>query len=598
MRLHAFARALPLAAVLLLSAYAALIRLDALVEKYGTVDHPRWAAVLTTGVAPLGRRLRPFATGWSRVPQPYEGGDPINYLRYAREMQSFYQAHVREPVFLALTRACLWLLDDQDIALSFASALGSVLLVAGTWLVAASFLSRPSALAVALLMAVEYDVVTWSVDGWRDDTFAATVLWVTWACLRVRRDPSTRNMLLLGVLAGISCLTRITALSFVVPALVWLVLDARRAERPRRARGTAIAAAAATVLVAPYLVSCAIATGDPFLSINYHTVYYRAGEGLPTAGDVSAAAYIGGKFTRHPVATLDTGLNGIFVQPFVTKWNGLPPPVGRLRPLVMIAGAVGLLLLPFTPAGRLLLVVLFTSLLPYAFTWNVGGGDAWRFTMHAYPFYAIACFHAIDRVIAAARTIWRSHRAMPGRPPGATVLAGAAVAACVVALACAFVLLPWFVVREALAHREDVSIETGRRDWMFYRTGWSAPHDDGVIVRVSRADRSLVRLPLPRGSAYEIVLRLDPLVPEVQQRLAVLFNRELVARFRLAWDPARMGTYRFRVQPAQIRAWSNELAVVPETLVPAASAGPRFGWLEPDERVGVRLWYVRILPVE
>ena len=598
MRLHAFARALPLAAVLLLSAYAALIRLDALVEKYGTVDHPRWAAVLTTGVAPLGRRLRPFATGWSRVPQPYEGGDPINYLRYAREMQSFYQAHVREPVFLALTRACLWLLDDQDIALSFASALGSVLLVAGTWLVAASFLSRPSALAVALLMAVEYDVVTWSVDGWRDDTFAATVLWVTWACLRVRRDPSTRNMLLLGVLAGISCLTRITALSFVVPALVWLVLDARRAERPRRARGTAIAAAAATVLVAPYLVSCAIATGDPFLSINYHTVYYRAGEGLPTAGDVSAAAYIGGKFTRHPVATLDTGLNGIFVQPFVTKWNGLPPPVGRLRPLVMIAGAVGLLLLPFTPAGRLLLVVLFTSLLPYAFTWNVGGGDAWRFTMHAYPFYAIACFHAIDRAIAAARTIWRSPRAMPGRPPAATVLAGAAVAACVVALACAFVLLPWFVVREALAHREDVSIETGRRDWMFYRTGWSAPHDDGVIVRVSRADRSLVRLPLPRGSAYEIVLRLDPLVPEVQQRLAVLFNRELVARFRLAWDPARMGTYRFRVQPAQIRAWSNELAVVPETLVPAASAGPRFGWLEPDERVGVRLWYVRILPVE
>src|SRR6185312_15190609 len=50
----------------------------------------------------------------------------------------------------------------------------------------------------------------------------------------------------------------------------------------------------------------------------------------------------------------------------------------------------GLLALPFSRDGRLLLVILLGSLLPYAFTWNVGDGGAWRFTMHAYPLYVAA----------------------------------------------------------------------------------------------------------------------------------------------------------------------------------------------------------------
>lgn len=623
MRLHGLARALAAAAAVLIVAYAALIRMDALVEKYGDVDRPAWAAALTTHVGPLGERLRPFAAGWRRVPQPYAGGDPINYLRYAREMQSFYQAHVREPVFLALTRGFLWLLDDQDIAVSFASACGSLLAVIGTWLVAASILSRPSALAATFVLAIEYDVVTWSVDGWRDDTFTATVLWVAWAGLRMQRNPSAGNAVVLGVLAGVSCLTRITALSFVVPALAWLAIEGRWHARSQQWRGSLGASAVAAIVIAPYLVSCAVATGDPLLAINYHTVYYRAGEGQSAAGDVSAAEYIGGKFTRRPIATLDTGLIGVLVQPFVTKWNGLLPPLGDVRWIFMAGAAAGLVLFAALPMlgsraaaggagsgdpalqarsenpdprhGPLLLIVLFGSLLPYAFTWNIAGGDAWRFTMHAYPFYMIAFFYAADRAVSGVRRIWRTG-ARPSRPRPRTIKVAAAVALVLLSLACMVAVLPWFVVRETLAHREDVSIEAGWRDWAFFGGGWTAPHDDGVVVRVARADRALVRLPLPRGPAYEIALRLDPLVPAVQHRVAVLFNRQLVARFQLTWDPARVGTYRFHLDADRVRAWSNELAIVSETRVPAASAGPRFGWLDPDARVGVRLWYVRVLP--
>src|SRR5262245_61885264 len=97
-------------------AFGALLRFDVLVQRYGTLDHPLWAKVLTQDVVPVASRLHPSRFRWYRVDQPYLGGDPINYIQYARDMRSFYQAHVREPIFLALTRAYLWLLADQDVA--------------------------------------------------------------------------------------------------------------------------------------------------------------------------------------------------------------------------------------------------------------------------------------------------------------------------------------------------------------------------------------------------------------------------------------------------------------------------------------------------
>ena len=44
-----------------------------------------------------------------------------------------------------------------------------------------------------------------------------------------------------------------------------------------------------TALVAPYLINCARAFGDPLYSINYHTKFYRARENGDPSGDVSAA---------------------------------------------------------------------------------------------------------------------------------------------------------------------------------------------------------------------------------------------------------------------------------------------------------------------
>src|SRR3954469_867954 len=79
-----------LAAALLITAFAALLRLDAFTGKYGELDHPAWARAATHDLAPLARPFRPHLITWQRFAVPYVGGDPISYLRYAREMTSFY----------------------------------------------------------------------------------------------------------------------------------------------------------------------------------------------------------------------------------------------------------------------------------------------------------------------------------------------------------------------------------------------------------------------------------------------------------------------------------------------------------------------------
>jgi hypothetical protein len=76
----------------------------------------------------------------------------------------------------------------------------------------------------------------------------------------------------------------------------------------------------------------------------------------------------------------------------------------------------------------------------------------------------------------------------------------------------------------------------------------------------------------------------------------VLFNRHFVAALRLSWNPERVGSYRVPIQAHMVRTGSNELTIIPDTLVTASSAGPRFAWLDPSDRLGVRLWYVRVLP--
>ena len=575
----------PLAAAVLITCYGALLRLDAFTQKYGTFDHPAWARVMTRDVAPTARHLRPAGIGFGVERNPYVGGDPISYLQYGREMTSFYQPHVREPMFLAATRVSLWALDGQDAAVSLASAAGSLLAIFATYLLGAAVVSRGAGLAAAALMAIEYENITWAVDGWRDDFFTGACVLALWALVRLLDRPSFPNALLAGFACGAACLTRITALSFVLPGLVYVALAGRDAWRQRVER-TAVAAIVLTAVVAPFLVSCAIATGDPFFSINYHTAYYRFAEGVPNETRMSAATYVREKFASHPIATIDVGTTGLLVRPFQFKWFGFDQWSWIIGALLWPASVAGLATWIFSPRGRLLLLALLASLLPYAFTWNVGGGGQWRFTMHGYPIYIVAAVQAYW--LLCSRAWWPSAR-MVARRAFVVATLGAAAAA-------VYVSLPWFVALEATGKGEAVTILAGERDRAFYRSGWSPVHVDGAVsARVSERAQAEVHFPLPRKRAYTVVLRLDPVIPDLQQRMTVLFNRQLIGTLRLSFSPDRVGSYTVSLPAAWVRAGENEIRVVPEPMVAAGSAGPRFAWLNPAKQVGVRFWYLRIL---
>lgn len=588
---------LAVAAALLITAYGGLLRLDAFVGKYGTLDRPSWARVMTHDVAPLVRHVRPAQVAWGPVARPYVGGDPINYLAFGREMRSFYQAHVREPVFLAFTRIALWSLDGQDAAVSLASAAGSMVAIFATFLLGAVVISPAGGLVCALILAIEYEAIIWAVDGWRDDTFMAFTVLAAWALVRLRTRATAGNAVLAGVLGAAVCLTRITAVSFVLPALIWIVVDGTRPQRLARARMAGAAFLVMAVLVAPYLINCAIVTGDPLVAINHHTSYYRFADGLPSEEPMSVGDYLHIKFSRRPVETVDTGFVGLFVQPFVTKGNGLDIWVEHLGAALRLASIAGLSAWLFTGTGRLLLIVVLTSLLPYAFTWNLGGGGEWRFTMHVYSFYIVAAVYAAAFAVRVALAAVRD-RSVPSRRSAVPVIRRAvALLAIGTAGAALYYALPWLVVREAIASGASTSVETGARDAIFYGDGWTPPHTEGnVTVRVSLADRATVWFPLPERRAYDLTLRLDPVLPAPDQRVTVLLNQQLVARLRLTWEPGRVGTYRIPLPESAVNAGRNELTLVPEFSVTAAEAGPSFAWIDPNARIAVRLWYVRVLP--
>ena len=98
---------------------------------------------------------------------------------------------------------------------------------------------------------------------------------------------------------------------------------AARHERGTYRRELAIAVGVMTVIVAPFLINCAVATGDPFYAINNHTDFYLKREGVPDPRPISAVAYSLDKFESRPIAATDNAVRGVFVYPFSNKWVGL-----------------------------------------------------------------------------------------------------------------------------------------------------------------------------------------------------------------------------------------------------------------------------------
>ena len=592
---------MPLVAAIVITLFGALLRMDALTVRYGWLEHPKWAMQLEQSLFPISRSLRPAAVPWQRVDRPYIGGDPIGYLYFARHWRHFYQAHVREPVFLAMVHFMLWVMHDSDIAVSYASLIGGTLAIFATFLLGRAAHSNAAGLIAAAALAIELDAVIWAADGWRDDTFMLFVALAGWGYIRLLQEPFWRRGLASGVIGAAACLTRITSLSFVIPALVWI--GARRVPSESRrfpaARGAIISAAVTAALIAPFLINCWIELGDPFFAINHHTRYYRGHEGLPLDTSVGALDYVAHKLQDRPVATIDTAGVGLFVFPFTNKWTGFRAWSTNLAWILKWFAVIGLILAALTREGRLLWVILITSLIPYSVTWSIGGGAEWRFTQHAYPFYLVAAGAAIATVSQAIwrlitrRVDWR--RLRPVRMKPAFALAGA------IAIGWSlYAILPLFVLREALVAGETVSVGVSDRDYLFFRNGWSEAVGSGnVMVRVATADRVSMRIPLPLPVDHTLTLRMDGpglADPAFQPRVTIFLDKQTIGQVRFNDDPSRVGAYRMRIPHELAGKLYGRLDLIASHTVRADQSGPRFAWLPGATPVAFYLWYVRLEP--
>ena len=218
---------------------------------------------------------------------------------------------------------------------------------------------------------------------------------------RLQAVPTFTSALWVGMAGGAACLTRITSFSFLIPALLYLCLGGERATLTARRRGAALALLVALVLVVPYLATCAMAFGDPLLAINTHTGFYRSRAGLSAEASMSWGPYLATSF--GPLELVRNLAVGLTTYPFLNKWLPYALWLPGLAPVLRLLSLAGLVLFVRQSQGRLLLVVLFGALLPFAFTWNVTGGREWRLTLVAYPFYLLAAAHAAERAVAFVR---------------------------------------------------------------------------------------------------------------------------------------------------------------------------------------------------
>lgn len=585
----------------LVLAYAALVRLDCLVRGYGPFDHPGWLVTLERSVGALNA-LVPAGWDWEKIDPPYVGGDPINYLKFAREMRHFYQGHVREPVFLAMTRVFLFLTGDQDVAVSFASLAFSVLCVLAAYLLGSAAGSRWIGLLAALALAIEHEVVTWAPDGWRDEGFTAFVVLSAWAFVRLQRLWTWPAALVAGVVGAAACLTRVSSLTFLLPGLLWLTWPRERAVWRAHAARVGLAAAVMAVLVAPYLVNTYRLTGDPFFAVNYHTGFYQHAEGVVTETRPTALAWTAGQFRRMPIAATDTAVRGLVVNPFVTKWRGFNNTVPLLERVLPWLAAGGLLLWLTQPAGRLLLVVLLTSLVPYMLTWSIRGGDHWRFTMHVYPFYLVAAFQFAFAIATGAVRVARDGVAATISRVNVrhAVRAGAAG---VIVLGLALLedhWIPYLVANESLRTGAATSVAAGPDDRVFFTDGWSDLVRGGAVVaRLATKEIATILVPVPERRRYRLVIRMDPVVPDATppQRVRVFLGGHAVGVFTLDWNPERVGAYAAEIPAGLVPPGRTRLDLMADHFVPLEQAGKAFPELSRDLRAAFRLWYVRLLPL-
>jgi hypothetical protein len=598
--------------------HGALLRIDAITGRYGPVTSPPWLAAMQARSIAQPEAIRPGSISWQLEPvYPHRDGssshyrsDPYTYLAAARNMSSFYDAHFREPVFPFATKVFLRLLGGQDVAVSVASTFFSVVAIWLTYLLGTIVWSRPIGLLAALGLSLDHDVISLASSGWRDDAYMAAV--TLCACLMLcwwRTEPAGARVYRLGrlridavyliavaagVAGGFAILTRIMAVSFLVAGAGYLLLAQPTTWR-RRLAAAGLAVGTAVLVAGPYFVNCWRVYGDPLYSFNVHGEIYSGAEGQAWKG--STGAYVIQRIARRPFEMLDTVAQGLTTYPFTNKWLGLDRWFAGLAEWASLAAIAGLAVLAASGQGRLLLILMVTSLVPFSFTWTVD--PDFRFTVHVYPILLTAAGVALGAGVRGVGAVFvpGRGRADPRQRRASSLGWAGAVGAALAVLWFVARVSPPLVFAEALRVRDDATVTAGDRDSSSFGRGWSSPvRSANVTMRVATEEGAL-SIWLPHESDYPATLRMDPFprplvdAPERLPQVEVVLNGIPVMSIALRWAAGRVGAYDIVLPRAAVRRGTNSLVLRVTRPADSAMATIRPGLTAGD---AVALWYVRV----
>ena len=509
----------PAVALGLITLAAGAMRFESLTIRYWGVEGPDWAEALAADI----RGLRPGAFEHAPNAEAY-GGDPFSYLTIARSMGGFYEPSSREPLFPALTRLALWFAGGRDIGINFLSALASTLTCVSIFALGVRLLSAWSGLLAALLWAIEWQAISFSVEGWRDDLFTLQVAACAAGLVSLHLRPTMRGGLVLGLVGGLTLLTRLSALTFLIPAIAAAVLLPSPAVRADRLRVSALALAGMGLLAGPFMISCALGYGDPFYAVNVHAAFYRNRAGLAGSGGLTAVQFLAQ--SRLPWEFVETAWVGLTSFPFLNKWSGFGAWFSGLGDAVRFLALAGLPILLLRPAGLVALVVLLSSIAPYAWTWDIPGGSEWRFTLPAYPFYLVSAACAVE---GGLRVLARAVKPESRQGLARQFLQYSAAA---VGLATFFPWihrqLDWRRVSEAIDHGRPALIEAVSAARPFFAAGFRLIENTGGAPAFEMIEpEARIRIPLGAARRARVVLRLGATTPprmavEVQSREGTL----------------------------------------------------------------------------
>ena len=275
---------------------------------------------------------------------------------------------------------------EAEIGILVESTVFSTLALVLFYFVARRLHGRWWAVALLVPMALHHWLVLDAPTGYRESAYSFFL--VAFVAAAALGGSGLRSGSLAGVLGGLLCLIRLSALAIVVPLLAIRVLRLPPKERLRYGASFVLLLAA---LTGPFLYSNFRAHGDPFYSVSFHTQFWLRAEGLDgEQGPVSLSRYFT-DFRRTGALTRGT-LLGLTALPLRTYWNGLAQ-LPLLAAATLGLGVLGLARIrnPYLTAAY------FGHLLAFAYIQNFPSGEMPRFVMPAFYLLVLAAPYAKPR---------------------------------------------------------------------------------------------------------------------------------------------------------------------------------------------------------